>query len=211
MIRLSETSHLEIFPNAIPCTKQEFDALWAECPETKDKISLYGKTHDVPRFQRVYGQASYSFSGMTLVPNPILPPLVQRCLDLAREQYPPASQWNGALVNFYPNGDSYIGFHSDDERDLVSGAPILSFSFGGERIFVVQEKKKGVGYIKEVKIPTKHASMIAMCGNMQTEFVHGVPKATKREGEVSPRINITVRSFRAAETSKKMKLDTNEE
>ena len=36
------------------------------------------------------------------------------------------------------------GKHSDDERDLVPGAPILSFSFGSTRTFRVTKKTEGL-------------------------------------------------------------------
>jgi alkylated DNA repair dioxygenase AlkB len=142
---------------------------------------------------------------MTLAPDPEIPDLVQRCLDVAREKYP--GNWNGALVNYYPDGESYISFHSDSESDLDPGAPILSFSFGAERTFVVQEKK-GIksSFVREVKIPTRHGSLIVMGGKMQREFLHGVPKAAKADGDVGARINITIRSFRA-KGNKKQKVE----
>jgi alkylated DNA repair dioxygenase AlkB len=86
--------------------------------------------------------------------------------------------------------------HSDDERDLVEGAPILSFSFGGVRTFLVQQKTETPTYVKEIKIPTHHATLIKMCGATQREFAHGIPKASKAEAGVGPRINVTVRCFR---------------
>jgi alkylated DNA repair dioxygenase AlkB len=211
MIKLSKDSWMEIVLDAVPCTTEQFNEMWATCPASKEQITMYGKTHDVPRFQKLFGEASYSFSGMFLVPDPIIPPLVQSCLDFARESYP--GTFNGALVNYYPDGESYISPHSDDERDLDPRSPILSFSFGAERNFVVTEKKGGnKGYVREVKIPTRNGSMIAMRGRMQSEFVHGVPKATKGESPVGPRINVTVRAFRqaavtAAQAKKKQKVD----
>lgn len=195
--------------NAIECTDSDFKALWDECPTEKNTMKMYGKTVDLPRFQKLYGAATYSFSGITLKPDPVIPSLVERCLEVARNMFPPASQWNGALVNFYPDGQSYISQHSDDERDLLPTAPILSFSFGGVRTFTIQEKQPGTGNIKEIKLSTKHGSLIVMAGRFQTEFTHGVPKTTKAEGQVGPRINVTVRAFRdPIMDSKRMKIDS---
>ncbi len=98
-----------------------------------------------------------------------MPALVARCLAYARQHYP-AYDWHGALVNLYVDGTDKVDEHSDDESGLAPGAPILSFSFGATRRFVVRPKKD------------------------HTE----VPRMTKTEEAkypVGPRINITVRSF----------------
>lgn len=195
MLALSSTSWIQIEREVITCTTEEFDSMWSECPKTRETMKMYGKTIPIPRYQQLYGETSYSFSGMKLIPNPVIPPLIQRCLDVAKKMYPDGLEWNGALVNFYRDGESYISQHSDDERDLVKDAPILSFSFGEERTFLVQSKTDDA-YIKELKVRTKHASLIVMGGRMQSEFTHGIPKMSAREGKGKPRINVTIRVFR---------------
>ena len=203
MISLSPNSWLSVIPHAVPCTTIQFDELWSQCPTVKQRFKFYGKEVEMPRFQRLYGEARYSFSGITLTPTPELPPLVQRCMDRAKQLYP-IYHWGGALVNFYPDGQSYISPHADSEFDLVEGAPILSFSFGGERTFQLKHKKEEDGasaYVKDIKLPTHHESLIMMGGDTQKEFLHGVPKQAKGE----PRINITVRCFRQAD-AKRQKL-----
>lgn len=44
-------------------------------------------------------------------------------------------QFNFALLNYYKDGNDYIGPHSDDCRDLVEGSSIASVSFGASRDF----------------------------------------------------------------------------
>jgi alkylated DNA repair dioxygenase AlkB len=39
------------------------------------------------------------------------------------------------LINYYANGNNYIGYHSDDERDLKSNGVIASLSLGASRDF----------------------------------------------------------------------------
>lgn len=190
VIQLSDESSMVVYPDAVKCTPLEFQEVWNESPTTKEDITMFGKVVKCPRFQRLYGDnVSYTFSGITLPGVSEFPPLIQRCMDHAKQMYPDLP-YRAALVNWYPDGESYIGAHSDDERDLLPNAPILSYSFGAERIFRIREKKTK----KIVKdVPTEHGSMIAMCGKMQGEFTHEVTKTKK---PTKARVNVTVRSFR---------------
>lgn len=189
MFALSADSWMKVTPDAVACTSDEFAEFWGLCPTTKDHIKMYGKEHPLPRFQRLYGEAKYKFSGIQLEPTAEIPEIVERCLAHARETYPDGN-WNGALVNWYADGESYISPHSDDERDLNPGMPILSFSFGSERDFVVDAI--GKQDVKKIILPTRDRSCIIMGGNMQKKFKHGIPKTKEKVG---PRINVTVRSF----------------
>lgn len=170
-------------------TDVDFEAFCA-LPYEQTQITLYGKTHDTPRLQKLYGVANYAFSTYKMVAEPIIPPPVQACIDYARLKYP-KFEWNGALVNYYADGNNYIAAHSDDEKDLQSGAPILSFSFGATRTFRITKKNKEEKY--RLDVPTESGSMIAMCGQMQKFFKHEIVKAPKIAGR---RINVTVRCFK---------------
>jgi alkylated DNA repair dioxygenase AlkB len=192
---LSETSWVEVVNRAVVPTKEELKELFDACPTTRDEIVLFGKRHPLPRFQRLYGAASYSYSSMKLVPETNIPPLVMRCIEYAKNDHP-ESNFNGALVNWYMSGDDSIGFHADDETDLEKGIPIYSFSFGGVRSFHVKPKTKDDPEIKKketIKFETESGLLIVMGGNMQKEFLHGVPKTKK---PTSPRINVTVRALK---------------
>lgn len=190
VLKLSEKSKMEVYPHAVKCTPEEFQETWKESPTTQEEIKMFGNVVKCPRFQRLYGEGvSYTFSGITLPGHPEFPPLIQRCLEHAKRTYPDLP-YRAALVNWYPDGDSYIGAHSDDERDLLPNAPILSYSFGQQRTFRIRDKKTK----KTVKdVATEHESMIAMCGDMQKEYTHEVTKTKK---PMKPRINVTVRAFR---------------
>ncbi|MEY3419144.1 MAG: hypothetical protein RJA46_915, partial [Pseudomonadota bacterium] len=41
--------------------------------------------------------------------------------------------YNSCLLNLYHNGDEGMGWHSDDEKELDSTAPITSVSLGARR------------------------------------------------------------------------------
>jgi alkylated DNA repair dioxygenase AlkB len=56
-----------------------------------------------------------------------LTPSLSRLMDIVNNLL--HTDFNGILVNEYPNGTHYIGKHSDDERAL-SSAGVVSVSFG---------------------------------------------------------------------------------
>eukprot|EP00049_Salpingoeca_infusionum_P027444 m.32350 g.32350 ORF g.32350 m.32350 type:complete len:217 (-) comp9510_c0_seq1:121-771(-) len=193
--KLTEHTSIAMHCKAVPCTKQQFQDMWDTHPAEPWCIKMYGRSIPCPRFTALYGPDSrlkYSFSGNTMSANQSIPPLVQFCFDWAKDHYP-LHTWNGALVNWYSDGSSYIGPHSDDVRDLEPGVPILGFSFGGERVFRLKKKLPSIKGVTKRDVTTLHGSVIAMCGACQQEYTHEVVK-TKRQ--VSPRISVTVRSFK---------------
>lgn len=52
-----------------------------------------------------------------------------------------AIRFDYVLINYYANGNNYIGYHSDDERDLKKNGIIASLSLGASRDFCFQMKK----------------------------------------------------------------------
>ena len=179
---------------------EEVTELKALCPTTKLKIHAGGREVELPRFQRLYGQHSYRYSGIVLEAEPKIPRLVQRCLDWTRENY--GEGWDGALVNWYNSGTQYIGKHSDDETDLVEGKPILSFSFGQARTFRIRNKRNPGDYRDML---TGHGMVIVMGGDMQKEYTHEITKTMKQVGS---RVNITVRAFKNPVISKPVLSDS---
>lgn len=190
--QLSEKSSITVIPDALEI---DFDEFWNLCPEERHEIKVYGKTFKIPRFQQFYSKTvyGYKYSGNIALAEKNIPDIIQKCIDKASELYPDVD-WNGTLVNWYPNGQSYISAHSDDERDINLTVPILSFSFGGIRTFRIKRKKaeKFPNDISRLDIPTQNGSLIIMSGDMQKEYTHEITKTKKF---VEPRINVTVRSY----------------
>lgn len=202
---LSETSWIIHTPNALSYTEEEFRELAEAQPETLDKISMFGKQIDLPRYQKLYGERDYTYSGIKLqAQKEDIPRLVQACIAYTKHASPEFN-WEGALVNWYSLPGHSIGKHSDDERDLNPGAPIYSFSFGRTRRFILKPKKNTRQKTSPVQINCRSGSLIVMGGDTQKEFTHEVPKlSAKEQKQFDPkkdlRINITVRSFRKRET-----------
>lgn len=171
-------------------SSEEFNDIWKSRPTEQHYIKIYGKLIPVPRTQVLYGVGSYKFSGTTLKAESLeFPNYIQKCIDYVKT-YSPDINWNGALVNFYADGSQYISPHSDDEKDLVDGSAIWSFSFGGERIFRIRDKH--TKNIINDYITYNNSVIIMPGGNFQSNYTHEITKTKKY---VSPRINVTIRSF----------------
>jgi alkylated DNA repair dioxygenase AlkB len=113
------------------------------------------------------------------------------------------------LVNMYPDGESYISNHADDEK-CVAGHQVRTYSFGATRKFVVKERAQGTkrkadagasagegatavkgAPLQRHVFELEHGSCAIMKGeNFQKRFTHGVPQM-KRVKEW--RISITPR------------------
>lgn len=164
-----------------------FEQLWSIHPEEFGRVKIYGKELSTPRWQQSYLKP-YWFSGMTHAPLP-LPEEIQGLFDWVKTINPDINQ---CLINWYQDGNHYIGPHSDDETQLVPGSDIFSFSYGAERQFHIHPKNgPSTGAIH--KIPMPHNSLLIMRGKMQRNYKHSVPKSARVNNR---RINITFRCFK---------------
>lgn len=177
-------------PAEVQLSDDEFKELWNAHPPARGTIALAGKAIDTPRWHQSYG-LPYLFSGVLHAAVPI-PPLLQRIKKWVEKAS--VAQYDQILVNWYEGGKDYIGFHSDDERQLVPGTPIYSFTYcedKGVRDFVIKNKKTTD---TELTLKMPHNSMLVMGGETQTYYKHGVPKRLRQTGK---RINVTLRQFKA--------------
>ncbi len=94
--------------------------------------------------------------------------------------------------NFYSDGDTAIGLHSDDERDLDPTAPIVSVSFGATRDMVFKHKK---GEMNDIKIALPSGSMIEMHPPCQSIWKHSIPV---RKTVTTGRFNFTFRVLKGS-------------
>ena len=97
--------------------------------------------------------------------------------------------FNSYLLNLYHDGAQGMGWHSDDEVELETNAPIASISFGGERKFSFKHKFEKLG----VSVVLENGSVLLMHAPTQDFWQHSLTK-TKRL--VPPRINLTFRAIR---------------
>lgn len=144
-------------------------------------IRLYGKNVLIPRKQAVYGNVSYSFSGVEFVGREWTRTL-QNVRNIVSKEV--GYDFNFVLINYYENGKNYISFHKDDEPDLDPNAPIVSLSFGASRDFIF--KKNG----DSKKVLLEHGSLLIIPSETNRTWSHGLPR---RLNCTKPRYNLTFR------------------
>ncbi len=89
--------------------------LIAETDWRSELITVWGKQHPQPRLTAWHGEAAYTYSGLTLAPQPFTP--LQLEIKAAVEQAS-GRQFNSVLLNYYRNERDSMGMHSDDEPEL---------------------------------------------------------------------------------------------
>lgn len=157
--------------------------LIAETPWRADTIVVYGKRYLQPRLTAWYGEASYTYSGLTLDPLPLTPLLEQlrRTVEAVS-----GHRYNSVLLNHYRNGQDSMGMHSDDEPELGKNPVIASLSFGATRSFLLRHKTRDLGR----KIELTDGSLLVMRGCTQHNWLHGINKTAKL---TESRLNLTFR------------------
>ena len=136
---------------------------------------------------------NYRYSGIDNTDSPLFPPVVERIckrVELGVEVL--GAKFNYCLLNLYADGREKIGWHADDERDLVGGSPIASCSFGAERFF---DFRRQDDHSDKLRTNLESGSLIVMGVGTQTHYHHQVPAQLKI---LAPRYNLTFRVVRAA-------------
>lgn len=176
-----------------------FDALWA-LRTSRPEITLHGRLVETPRWQQAYIR-DYEFSGKRSSALP-LPRLLEQFVTWARGAVDP--RLNGALVNWYAapgdqiddhrtaRGGDYIGPHRDSREGLVVGAPIVTVSLGGLRVFRLRAyRTKSVA----ADIPLPHGTVVVLPFETNLAYTHEVPRPRATKSENGRRISITLRAF----------------
>lgn len=107
-----------------------------------------------------------------------------------------ADAYNGVHVNLYEDASVGVAPHADKEASMLEGRSIYSFTLlqdpENPRPFSLYDAKGD----KLFDILLDHESVLEMKGDMQKEFKHGI-ETMRPHHRFKPRINMTVRAFRA--------------
>lgn len=151
----------------------------------QEYINLYGRKA-IPRLTAWYGDEgkSYSYSGIKQNPNPW-----NKGLTYIKEKVEKVAcvQFNSVLMNWYRNGDDYLNWHADDEKELGTNPVIASVNFGETRDFQIRNNDNSD---LKLTIPLAHGTLLIMSGELQHFWQHAVPK---RKRVHKSRFNLTFR------------------
>lgn len=150
-----------------------------------EHIMIFGKEILQPRLTAWYGDpgTTYTYSGLTNHPLPWtveLKHIRDRIIDHVKIPF------NSVLLNYYRDGKDYMGWHTDDEKELGHDPVIASVTLGEARRFQLRNRKT-----KElITMELASGSLLVMKGKIQRNWVHRVAPTAKAVG---PRINLTFR------------------
>jgi alkylated DNA repair dioxygenase AlkB len=186
-IDLDETHAVLVgeLPASLVLDAAGFAALWSIHPTEFHEIKMHGRPVKTPRWQQAYG-TDYRYTGNVNRALPLVDPM-PAWLSWARERFD--ARLDGILLNWYDGtAGHYIGKHRDSDVNRVEGSPIVTLSFGEERMFRMRPWR-AEGF---VDVPATDGSVIVIPWETNRAFTHEVPASKKAVGR---RISVTIRAF----------------
>jgi alkylated DNA repair dioxygenase AlkB len=168
------------------------ELLRQEVPWKQELITLWGRTHPLPRLTCWMGDpgCAYTYSGLR---NRIeaWTPAVQRLK--ARVEAELGVRFNSLLLNRYRDGRDRLHWHADDEPELDPRAPIASLSLGSARSFRLRPRHAPEGGRAPLAFELGLGDLLVMDPPTQEHWLHQVPQRLRLNDE---RINLTFRVIR---------------
>jgi alkylated DNA repair dioxygenase AlkB len=154
----------------------------------REEIILFGRKIKCPRLTAFYGEKNicYRYSGKVHHPQKWLQELAN-IRERLRKEF--GFQFNSVLCNYYQDHNDYMGWHSDNERELGQHPIIASLTLGASRTFQFRHKKLRTIINTELM----NGSLLLMQAETQQAWQHRLP-ATKHA--CAPRINLTFRMIK---------------
>ena len=130
------------------------------------------------RHTACYG-LSYDYSGVSYENKPMHPLLQPVCRQLAEIL---GFEPNSCLINYYLDGRSKMGFHSDEIDNLELGTQIIIISLGTERKLSFRSK---ADYEQRLQYLLPHGSLLYMSQRTQEFWSHAIKRANVIDGRIS--------------------------
>ena len=169
--------------------KQLFDELFSNINWENERVVMFGKEIITKRKVAFYSDPliAYTYASRTKIGLPwkeTLITLKNIVASITKEKY------NACLLNLYHNGEEAMGWHCDNEKEIVANSSIASLSIGVSRKFSFKHK-----VTKDTKsIQLENGSLLEMKGPIQQHWWHSLPKSKKI---TESRINLTFRQMHA--------------
>ena len=167
--------------------KQLYDALLNNIHWENERVIMFGKEIITKRKVALYSDPSiaYRYASKTKIGLPwtiTLLTIKNTIESITKESY------NACLLNLYHNGEESMGWHSDNEKEIIANSSIASLSLGASRKFSFKHKETK----ESVSIELANGSLLEMKGSVQTHWWHALLKSKK---VTDGRINLTFRQM----------------
>ncbi len=164
-----------------------YNALLNNIQWENEKVVMFGKEIITKRKVALYSDPSiaYRYASKTKIGLPWIDTLLEIkniTESVTKESY------NACLLNLYHNGEESMGWHSDNEKEIITNSSIASLSLGANRKFSFKHKETK----ETVSIELENGSLLEMKGSVQTQWWHALPKSKK---VTAARINLTFRQM----------------
>lgn len=184
---LGQGGELLYWPAFVPGDEALMARLLAVLPLRAERVRVRGRWHEQPRRVSWHGPGPYTYSGLTLQPDPWCEELLALRARLgALLGQEPAS----VLVNHYRDGRDCVSWHADDEPEHGPDPTIASVSLGAARRFLLRPRRDPGGRKHELLLAG--GSLLVMRGTVQRHWLHCVPRTAR---PVGPRLNLTWRPW----------------
>jgi alkylated DNA repair dioxygenase AlkB len=130
------------------------------------------------RHTACYG-LSYDYSGVSYENKPMHPLLVPLCTKLEETL---GFEPNSCLINYYLDGRSKMGFHSDEIDNLEKDTQIIIISLGTERKLSFRST---ADYEQRRQYILPHGSLLYMSQRTQEFWSHAIKRANVLDGRIS--------------------------
>ncbi|XP_025890517.1 alpha-ketoglutarate-dependent dioxygenase alkB homolog 3 [Nothoprocta perdicaria] len=188
-------SKIQLIPGFIDSEEADwiFEQLLQEIPWRQRTHVRQEVSFEEPRLTCWYGELPYTYSRLTMQPNPNWHPLL--ALLKGRVEEFSGRTFNSLLCNLYRSERDGVEWHSDDEPALGRNPVIASLSLGASRVFEMRKKpspeeNEDYTYVERLRIPLDHGTLLMMEGATQADWQHRVPKEYHSR---DARINLTFR------------------
>ncbi|WP_448697460.1 alpha-ketoglutarate-dependent dioxygenase AlkB family protein [Mucilaginibacter sp. AW1-3] len=149
------------------------------------KLSVNWDERMTVRKTASYGTA-YNYSQISYPDQPMPPLLDQLCTEVCKRI---GFRPNNCLINYYPDGSSKMGFHSDQTDILNHNTGVIIISLGATRTL----RFRNIGDKTDVRdFDLLSGSLFYMSQDVQHHWEHAIPKSDTRKA----RISLTLRSIK---------------
>lgn len=164
-----------------------YQLLLHQIPWKHDELIMFGKKIITSRKVAWYGDNHFSYVYSHQLKQALI--WTTELLNLKHQIEKICGEtFNSCLLNLYHHGKESMGWHSDNERELVPNGTIASVSFGAERKFMFRHNEKK----NNLTLMLESGSILLMKGSIQTHWKHQLPAMAKI---TTPRINLTFRNM----------------